>query len=98
MRPHPHRPGGRSMGSFHKRSTVWTAVAALLLSGCGTTSVTSVPSDSGIMGTILVQPDCKPPASGTNCENQPLAADVVVVDARNGVPVASFSSGSDGRF
>src|SRR5438045_94782 len=73
---------------------------AAILAGCGTTfDPTANTGDSGILGTVLVQPDCPPQAaSTTDCTNQPLSADIVIRDARNGTPVAAVTSDANGKF
>jgi hypothetical protein len=69
----------------------------LLLAACGGAS-SMEDLDSGIVGVVLLGPQCPVVQEGSPCPDEPIAADVVVTDTASGREVASARSGEDGRF
>lgn len=81
-----------------------TAVAALVLVGCGADSSNpSTPggsastSSSGVTGTTSMGPTCPAESAMSPCPPQPVTAHLVVRDVQGSV-VADTDSGPDGRF
>jgi hypothetical protein len=70
------------------------ALLGLVLSGCA--GPKDVP-DSGVIGRVWVGPMCPVVQPGVDCPDQPLEADLEIVDAHARV-VARARSGADGTY
>ncbi len=73
----------------------FTVAVLLLLSGCAQGARTA--TDSGIQGRVLLGPQCPVVSEASPCPDEPVAADVLVMN-RVGDEVTRVRSGFDGRF
>ncbi len=69
----------------------------LILAAACAPDVVIAPLDSGVEGTVMLGPTCPVERAGEDCEDQPFAAKLLIVDA-TGATVAATTSAADGSF
>ncbi|MCI0346545.1 MAG: carboxypeptidase-like regulatory domain-containing protein [Chloroflexi bacterium] len=72
------------------------ALAALI--GCGGDGGRFQAPDSGIEGLMLIGPTCAVVGPGQDCDDEPYAGAVKVIERASGKLVATARAGKDGRF
>ncbi|MGH2728641.1 MAG: hypothetical protein ACRDKS_16845 [Actinomycetota bacterium] len=78
------------------RWVILAVLAALL--ACEGGGGAAPPPDSGIEGLVVIGPTCPVVVQGQDCDDEPYAGEVRVVDRATGKLVATARSGADGRF